>query len=186
MMRTSNSLDESELREHFRQAAARRRTLFAARDALSAAILSEADHFTGLSASLAPSSASCAPWPATEFVISLPKPPQPKSWRERRVAAAHRRKRREALLAANLFDATWYRAHYPDVASAEMDPLVHFLEHGSFEGRSPGPGFDTIAYLARYPDVMAGGLEPWVHYTLHGKAEGRVIQSVPSSVPRAR
>ena len=183
MMHASTSLDERDLREHFMQAAARRRTLFAARDALSAAILSEADYFTCLSPSLEPSSALQAPKPPPELVISLPKPPQPKTWWERRAAAAQQRKRRQALLAANIFDATWYRAQNPDVASAGMDPLTHFLEHGSFEGRSPGPGFDAIAYLARYHDVMAGGLEPWVHYTLHGKAEGRVTQPVPSSVP---
>ncbi|TXM65196.1 hypothetical protein [Methylobacterium sp. WL120] len=182
MTHASTSLDESDLREQFTQAAARRRTLFAARDALSAAILSEADHFTGPSGSLAPSAASRAPEPASGPIVSLPKPPQPKTWWERRAAAARQRKRREAILAARLFDATWYRARNLDVASAGMDPLAHFLEHGSFEGRSPGPGFDAIAYLARYPDVMAGGLEPWVHYTLHGKAEGRVTQAVPSSL----
>lgn len=183
MMHASTSFDESDLRKQFTQAAARRRTLFAARDALSAAILSEADHFTCLSSPLALPSASRAPEPPPELVISLPKPPQPRTWRERRAATAQQRKRREVLLATNLFDANWYRAHNPDVASAGVDPLAHFLEHGSFEGRSPGPEFDAIAYLARYPDVMAGGLEPWVHYTLHGKAEGRVTRSVPSFVP---
>jgi hypothetical protein len=35
------------------------------------------------------------------------------------------------------FDAEWYLEHYPDVASAGMDPLEHFLRYGFKEGRRP-------------------------------------------------
>jgi glycosyltransferase involved in cell wall biosynthesis len=33
------------------------------------------------------------------------------------------------------FDGAWYLAAYPDVASAEANPLVHYLRHGISEGR---------------------------------------------------
>jgi serralysin len=37
------------------------------------------------------------------------------------------------------FDTTDYLGHYPDVAAAQTDPLVHFLRFGAFEGRSAFP-----------------------------------------------
>ncbi|MDF3917775.1 glycosyltransferase [Salinicola salarius] len=35
------------------------------------------------------------------------------------------------------FDAGWYLSAYPDVANANLNPLVHFLKHGRQEGRLP-------------------------------------------------
>nr|WP_298057050.1 glycosyltransferase [uncultured Halomonas sp.] len=35
------------------------------------------------------------------------------------------------------FDGAWYLAAYPDVAEAEINPLVHYLLHGRAEGRLP-------------------------------------------------
>ena len=166
---------DTSLRERFAQAALARRTLFVARDAMTAAILDQQDVFVATAdpvAQVSAESTSVAP-----VVFALAKPTSPKTWHARRAAAARQRKRRKAILAANLFDAAWYCRRYPDVVAAGMDPLAHFLEHGSYEGRSPGPDFDAMAYLARYPDVVSEGLEPWVHYTLHGKAEGRVTKS---------
>lgn len=52
-------------------------------------------------------------------------------WRLRRDA---RRLRRSAA-----FDAGWYRAAYPDVAAARIDPALHYLRRGMAEGRSPLP-----------------------------------------------
>ncbi|WP_141325425.1 hypothetical protein, partial [Acetobacter orleanensis] len=45
------------------------------------------------------------------------------------------------------FDGGWYLAMYPDVREAGIDPLEHFLNHGSQEGRSPNALFDSQAYL---------------------------------------
>lgn len=36
-----------------------------------------------------------------------------------------------------LFDGAWYLSAYPDVANANLDPLVHFLKFGQMEGRLP-------------------------------------------------
>jgi len=57
-----------------------------------------------------------------------------------------------------------------------VDPVVHYLHHGGFEGRNPGPCFDSAFYLACYPDVRTSGLNPLVHFILHGKKEGRLSQ----------
>ena len=85
------------------------------------------------------------------------------------------RRRRPYVLAveSGLFDATWYRARYPDVDKAGADPLVHYLNCGAREGRDPHPLFDSSFYLQSNPDVDAAGVNPLVHYLVAGGFEGR-------------
>ena len=35
----------------------------------------------------------------------------------------------------------WYLSTNPDVAESNIDPLLHYLKYGGFEGRDPGPKF---------------------------------------------
>lgn len=72
-----------------------------------------------------------------------------------------------------LFDADYYRATYPDVAAAGVNPLLHFIVAGAFEGRDPHPLFNTGFYLCTYPDVAASRMNPVAHYLKFGAAEGR-------------
>jgi GT2 family glycosyltransferase/glycosyltransferase involved in cell wall biosynthesis len=65
---------------------------------------------------------------------------------------------------SGLFDPAAYLHFNPDVAVAGIDPLRHFIEHGSAEGRRPTFLFDTKWYLAKYPEVRLGGLSPIAHY----------------------
>jgi GT2 family glycosyltransferase len=44
------------------------------------------------------------------------------------------------------FDPKWYLVKYPDVASHDIDPFVHFCLFGLSEGRNPHPLID-IAYI---------------------------------------
>ncbi len=81
-----------------------------------------------------------------------------------------------------LFDAAWYRSHYPDVAQSGIDPIMHYLEHGYKEGRDPGPLFSTEDYYKANPDVFHLGVDPLLHYIRHGKKEGRVVRPVPVEV----
>jgi hypothetical protein len=74
---------------------------------------------------------------------------------------------------SDLFSADWYLSQYPDVAEADLDPLMHYLQYGAAEGRDPGPEFSTRAYLERNPDVAAAGVNPLFHYVRYGKSEGR-------------
>jgi glycosyltransferase involved in cell wall biosynthesis len=69
------------------------------------------------------------------------------------------------------FDRDWYLATYPDVASVGMDPVEHYVVHGTAEGREPGPWFSGTEYAARYGDV--GAMNPLLHYLLVGAQEGR-------------
>jgi GT2 family glycosyltransferase len=83
------------------------------------------------------------------------------------------KERRERVLASGLFDVAYYLLHNPDVLSAGVDPLDHFLLRGGKEGRSPCALFNTIYYLRTYADVSASGINPLEHYLLFGAAEGR-------------
>lgn len=80
------------------------------------------------------------------------------------------------IRASGLFDATWYLSNNPDVAEAKVDPLLHYLRAGGFEGRDPGYKFDSAYYLNAYPDVKNARVNPLVHYLRFGKAEGRQAQ----------
>ncbi len=77
----------------------------------------------------------------------------------------------ERILASGLFDGDWYRARYPDIAGSDLPPLLHYLIHGAYERRSPGPNFDTEWYLAHYPDIA--GIDPLLHFVDYGREEGR-------------
>lgn len=78
---------------------------------------------------------------------------------------------------SGLFDPDWYLTNNPDVAQAKMDPLLHYLNSGGFEGRDPGPNFSSAWYLDTYADVKNAGNNPLVHYLRYGRQEGRLTQS---------
>ena len=70
-------------------------------------------------------------------------------------------------------DPDWYQTRYPDVVTADLDPLLHFIRHGLAERRDPNRFFDCAWYAERYPDVEANGLHPLLHYLQAGAAELR-------------
>ena len=84
---------------------------------------------------------------------------------------------RRALAQSPLFDSEWYLQSYPDVASAGLDPLKHYLTSGWGERRRPGPEFDNAYYVARYQDIEHLDMPPLVHYWLYGRFEGRYINA---------
>ena len=75
---------------------------------------------------------------------------------------------------SKLFDANFYLETNPDVKSANLDPLRHYLEYGGFEGRFPSQEFDSSYYLSKYPEVMVSGMNPLVHFLRYGIIEGRI------------
>jgi glycosyltransferase involved in cell wall biosynthesis/uncharacterized coiled-coil protein SlyX len=77
------------------------------------------------------------------------------------------------IRSSGLFDKTWYLTHNPDVTQAKVDPLLHYLRYGGFEGRDPGPNFSSAWYLEAYEDVKKAGINPLVHYLKQGREEGR-------------
>lgn len=76
-----------------------------------------------------------------------------------------------------LFDSAWYLATYQDVATANCDPLEHYLSFGYREGRNPNRYFNTNFYLNTYPDLASCHLNPFIHYILYGASEGRLPRS---------
>lgn len=106
------------------------------------------------------------------------------------------RQLKELKKLAPYFDADYYLRANPDVASAAVNPVRHYLAHGWREGRNPSANFDTRFYLSQYPDVAASGMNPLVHYVEHGRFENRVShprsssaaispQTVPDALDRA-
>ena len=98
-----------------------------------------------------------------------------------RLSRTSRRRRRkeqlQTILQSGLFDREWYLATYPDVASAGIDPLIHFFDLGWREGRDPGPNFATSAYLKANADVARSGANPLIHFVEFGRSEGREIRA---------
>lgn len=66
-----------------------------------------------------------------------------------------------------LFDPSWYRDQYPDIAEGSISPLAHFLSYGALEQRQPHPLFSTSTFLSSLPsDVLLErkDLNPVVRY----------------------
>jgi hypothetical protein len=83
-----------------------------------------------------------------------------------------RQKARQTILASGLFDGEFYRSTYPDMRSAAVDPLTHYLTIGEAEGRSPNAVF--LPHYYRWHAVLPvppEGNAP-AHYAEHGKRLG--------------
>ncbi|MFC3714798.1 glycosyltransferase [Luteimonas soli] len=74
----------------------------------------------------------------------------------------------EVLRRCRLFDSDFYLDGNSDVRAAGVDPLVHYVRHGAFEGRWPNPWFDGRGYAARYQD-RADAMNPLAHYAIQGR-----------------
>ncbi|CAN5333375.1 hypothetical protein BH10PSE2_BH10PSE2_07730 [soil metagenome] len=60
------------------------------------------------------------------------------------------------------FDPDWYTARNPEVVASKLDPLTHYLEHGSKAGRSPHPMINPVWIKERYPEVGGSELLEWI------------------------
>ena len=76
---------------------------------------------------------------------------------------------------SDLFDKDWYLMRNPDVAQAKVNPWLHYLRYGGFEGRDPGPSFCSAWYLDTYNDVKEARINPLIHYLRYGRAEKRMV-----------
>ncbi len=74
---------------------------------------------------------------------------------------------------SGMFDKDFYIEHNPDVAQSGVDPLLHYLQQGGFEGRDPGPNFSSSFYLNTYEDIKSKNLNPLLHYIKYGYYENR-------------
>ena len=72
-----------------------------------------------------------------------------------------------------LFDENWYLDRYGDVRDSGVDPLLHFVTCGRFEGRSPSSRMDFTWYKTLYGDQL-NGIDPCEHYLFQGKEKGYI------------
>ena len=59
----------------------------------------------------------------------------------------------------------------PEVAEAGVNPLLHYMDHGGFEGRDPHPLFDTSFYCDNNPEVLQERTNPLFHFLSRGGFE---------------
>jgi O-antigen biosynthesis protein len=85
---------------------------------------------------------------------------------------------KQEILESGLFDGKYYLSTYADVASANVDPLSHFINYGWKEGRNPSEHFETNFYLETYSDVKESKVNPLTHYVRFGKKEERKKSSI--------
>jgi|GEM_PF-326076 len=109
----------------------------------------------------------------TRLIRCLPKPIY--LWAKKIWDLLKLRYQMRLIIKSGLFDNAWYLAKNPDVAQNKVDPLLHFLVYGGFEGRDPCPVFSSNWYLNKYSDVKLDGINPLLHYIKYGKDEGRQI-----------
>jgi hypothetical protein len=64
----------------------------------------------------------------------------------------------------SLFDSEFYRRKYPDVATARMNPMFHYLRHGAAEDRKPHALFDPDYYRKTCPQAPAAGRGLLAHF----------------------
>jgi hypothetical protein len=69
------------------------------------------------------------------------------------------------------FDVKFYLQENPDVGASNQNPILHYLEHGSREGRRPNLDFDTQFYKQKYAAEI-GDTEPFLYYIMSGKGKG--------------
>ncbi|MEO1193284.1 MAG: cadherin repeat domain-containing protein, partial [Pseudomonadota bacterium] len=90
----------------------------------------------------------------------------------------------EGRTSSPFFDPSYYLQAYPEVASAGIAPLQHFLTEGAFLFYSPNAnmaqqlesGFDAAAYAAANPELAAEGIvtgsQLYAHWVLMGAFKG--------------
>ena len=77
------------------------------------------------------------------------------------------------IRSSGFFDEGAYLENNPDVAQANLEPLLHYLLYGGREGRDLVPYFYSKWYLDTYEDAKNSGMNPLVHYLKYGQKEGR-------------
>jgi glycosyltransferase involved in cell wall biosynthesis len=92
----------------------------------------------------------------------------------------------QRIISSGFFDPNWYIDTYRDVPPSFMGPLEHWVKHGAFEVRSPGPKFNSVWYFHQNPDLPIGRMDPLLHFLEHGAAEGRRPAPPPGIVEAAR
>jgi len=84
----------------------------------------------------------------------------------------------QAVQAAGIFDASFYRRAYPDVDESRLVPVDHFVKFGIASARQPSLLFDPVAYADANPDIE-GPANAVLHYAFYGRRERRKLSPPP-------
>lgn len=76
-------------------------------------------------------------------------------------------------------DREFYLSTYPDLKLAGVDPVRHYIEHGSREGRNPSATFGTD-YYKRQHKLEDSGINPLVHRGLELIRRPQIQETVPT------
>jgi hypothetical protein len=86
----------------------------------------------------------------------------------------------ELLKRSKLFDPAFYLTHFSDVASRNVDPLLHYIEYGAREGRDPSERFQVAHYLEQCAKYGERPVNPLFHFLTVGAARG--LTSLPAAI----
>jgi GT2 family glycosyltransferase/glycosyltransferase involved in cell wall biosynthesis len=75
-----------------------------------------------------------------------------------------------------LFDASYYMSHQPGLLGIGIDPVIHYLLIGRFQGIRPCPDFDSSWYCTHHADKIGAKTDALVHYLRQGAKEDLAIQ----------
>lgn len=76
------------------------------------------------------------------------------------------------ILKLGLFDEDYYLSTYPEVSSAGIKPLLHYVHFGDREGRWPNPIFNPAFYRAYFDADGLHSVCALYHYAVLGEAMG--------------
>jgi glycosyltransferase involved in cell wall biosynthesis len=80
------------------------------------------------------------------------------------------------------FDEDYYVSQMPELKSAGVDPLVHYMTVGWVMGRDPSAEFSTRYYLDHNRDIRRAGVPPLLHYArAHKREPWRAATSVANA-----
>jgi hypothetical protein len=65
-----------------------------------------------------------------------------------------------AVASHPLFDADWYLSAYPDTQGSALSAAEHFVRHGFYEGRDPGPRLRLVDWFIAHPNALAERKNP--------------------------
>lgn len=70
----------------------------------------------------------------------------------------------ELIIKNQLLDIDFYLQTYDDVLAANIDPVMHYIEYGWYEGRNPSYYFNTTQYVMNNLEILDQNINPLVHW----------------------
>ncbi|MDR2967427.1 MAG: glycosyltransferase [Methanobacteriaceae archaeon] len=77
------------------------------------------------------------------------------------------------LIRRNIFNEHYYLENNLDVAKSTLDPLLHYLLYGFYEGRKPSYNFNSGYHLVKFRNKGKTGLNSLIKYILDVKKDNK-------------